>query len=102
MAKTGVLLLNIGSPRTYEVPDVKRYLKHFLMDKEVINLPFIFRWPLVNLLIVPKRGPISAGNYKKIWLENGSPLTVYTNQFAEKLQTELGEKYLVKVGMRYS
>ncbi|WP_413576005.1 ferrochelatase [Bdellovibrio sp. HCB290] len=101
-AKTGVLLLNIGSPRSYEVPDVKRYLKHFLMDKEVINLPFILRWPLVNLLIVPKRGPISAGNYKKIWLENGSPLTVYTIDFAEKLQKNLGENYLVKVGMRYS
>lgn len=102
MAKTGVLLLNIGSPRSYEVPDVKKYLTHFLMDKEVINLPFIFRWPLVNLLIVPKRGPISAGNYKKIWLENGSPLTVYTVDFAAKLQQELGDKYLVKVGMRYS
>lgn len=102
MSKIGVLLLNIGSPRTYEVPDVKRYLTHFLMDKEVINLPFILRWPLVNLLIVPKRGPISAGNYKKIWLQNGSPLTVYTNQFAELLQKQLGDKYLVKVGMRYS
>ncbi|MEK2689053.1 ferrochelatase [Bdellovibrio sp. GT3] len=102
MAKTGVLLLNIGSPRTYQVPDVKKYLTHFLMDKEVINLPFILRWPLVNLLIVPKRGPISAGNYKKIWLENGSPLTVYTVEFAEKLQKDLGDKYLVQVGMRYS
>ncbi|WP_413558805.1 ferrochelatase [Bdellovibrio sp. HCB209] len=102
MSKTGVLLLNIGSPRTYQVPDVKKYLTYFLMDKEVINLPFILRWPLVNLLIVPKRGPISAGNYKKIWMENGSPLTVYTNQFAAFLQKQLGEQYLVQVGMRYS
>ncbi|MBO9668055.1 MAG: ferrochelatase, partial [Bdellovibrio sp.] len=102
MAKTGILLLNIGSPRSYEVPEVKSYLSNFLMDKEVINLPFIFRWPLVNLLIVPKRGPISAGNYKKIWMDEGSPLTVYSIRFAEKLQKVLGDDCLVKVGMRYS
>ncbi|MGE5086845.1 MAG: ferrochelatase [Bacillota bacterium] len=103
MAKTGILLLNIGSPRSYEVPEVKKYLSNFLMDEEVINLPFIFRWPLVNLLIVPKRGPISAGNYKKIWMEGqGSPLTVYTQHFADKLQRSLGSDFSVKVGMRYS
>ena len=103
MAKTGILLLNIGSPRSYEVPEVKKYLSNFLMDEEVINLPFLFRWPLVNLLIVPKRGPISAGNYKKIWMEGqGSPLTVYTQHFADKLQKVLGADFSVKVGMRYS
>lgn len=103
MAKIGILILNIGSPRSYEVPEVKKYLSNFLMDEEVINLPFFFRWPLVNLLIVPKRGPISAGNYKKIWMEGeGSPLTVYTQRFADKLQSALGSGYSVKVGMRYS
>lgn len=103
MAKIGVLLLNIGSPNSYEVEDVKRYLTNFLMDKEVINAPFIVRWPLVNLLIVPKRAPHSAANYKKIWIEGeGSPLTVYTHRFAAKLQQNLGKDYSVKVGMRHA
>lgn len=103
MAKQGVLLLNIGSPKSYEVEDVKKYLTTFLMDKDVIDMPFILRWPLVNLLIVPKRAPFSAGNYKKVWLEGeGSPLTVYTERFAKKLQQDLGENYVVKIGMRYA
>lgn len=73
------------------------------MDRDVIDIPFIFRWPLVNLLIVPKRAPFSAANYKKVWMEGeGSPLTVYTQRFATHLQDELGPNYVVKVGMRYA
>lgn len=103
MAKIGVLLSNIGSPRSYSVPDVKRYLNTFLMDPDIIKLPFIFRWPLVHGIIVPRRAPYSAGNYKKIWLEGeGAPLTVYTEKFADGLQSHLGDGYLVKIGMRYS
>lgn len=103
MSKKGVLLLNIGSPRTYQVEDVKAYLKTFLMDKDIINIPFFVRWPLVHGIIVPRRAPFSAENYKKIWMENeGSPLTVYTNRFAKALQESLGSSYSVKVGMRYS
>lgn len=103
MAKKGILLLNIGSPQSYEVKDVKKYLSTFLMDKAVITLPYPLRWLLVNGLIVPRRGPYSAENYKKVWLEGrGSPLTVYTEAFAEKLQRFLGDDYLVKVGMRYA
>lgn len=103
MAKKGVLLLNIGSPQSYKVKDVKKYLNTFLMDKDVINLPFFLRWPLVHLLIVPRRAPYSAENYRKVWLENqGSPLTVYTERFASQLQKDLGSDYLVKVGMRYA
>jgi ferrochelatase len=101
MAKQGILLLNIGSPDSYQVEDVKKYLKRFLMDKNVISLPFIFRWPLVNLLIVPKRAPFSASNYKKVWMANGSPLVVHSKNFATKLQTELGTGYQVEIGMAY-
>lgn len=103
MAKKGVLLLNIGSPTTFAVKDVKKYLKIFLMDKDVISMPFFIRWFLVHGIIVPKRSKYSAENYKKIWIENeGSPLTVFTKKFAAKLQHELGDNYLVKIGMRYS
>jgi ferrochelatase len=103
MAKKGILLLNIGSPASYEVEDVKKYLKKFLMDKDVINVPFPVRWFLVNCLIVPKRAPYSAANYKKIWFEGrGSPLTVHTEHFAQGLQQNMGAEYLVRVGMRYA
>lgn len=102
MAKTGVILFNIGTPKSYEVEDVKSYLLDFLMDKDVINLPFLVRYPLVHGLIVPKRAPNSAENYKKVWMEEGSPLWVYSKHFAEKLQQELGADFIVKLGMRYS
>lgn len=102
MAKTGVILFNIGTPRSYEVNDVKEYLLEFLMDKDVINLPFVLRWPLVHGLIVPRRASNSAENYKKVWMKEGSPLWVYSKHFADKLQNELGEDYVVKMGMRYS
>lgn len=103
MSKIGVLLSNIGSPKSYDVEDVKKYLQNFLMDKDVINLPFPLRWLLVNGLIVPRRAPHSAKNYQKVWIEKkGSPLTVYTQEFAQQLQKELGPEYVVKIGMRYA
>lgn len=101
-SKIGIFLFNIGTPRSYEVSDVKEYLLNFLMDKDVINLPFLIRWPLVHGLIVPKRAPVSAKNYKKVWLNEGSPLWVYSKHFADKLQNEMGSHYSVKLGMRYS
>lgn len=103
MSKQGVLLLNIGSPHSPAVNDVKKYLKTFLMDENVIDVPLILRWLLVNGIIVPRRAAFSAENYKKIWLEGeGSPLIVFTDHFAKKLQHELDENYAVKIGMRYS
>ncbi len=102
MAKAGILLLNIGTPRSFEVHDVKKYLRTFLMDRDIIDLPWISRWPLVNLIIVPQRGAYSASNYKKIWMKEGSPLLVYTDRFADQLQNKLGSQYLVRIGMRYS
>lgn len=103
MAKKGVLLINIGSPLSYSLLDVKKYLKTFLMDKDVISIPYLFRWLLVHGVIVPKRAKYSAENYRKIWLEHeGAPLSVYTQKFAQQLQQHLGEHYIVKIGMRYS
>lgn len=72
------------------------------MDKDVINLPFLLRYLLVHGLIVPRRAPYSAANYKKVWLNEGSPLFVHTQRFAEKLQQSLGSEYHVEIGMRYS
>lgn len=102
MAKKGVLLINIGSPDSYEVKDVQSYLKKFLMDKWIIDLPYPLRWLLVYGLIVPKRSPFSAANYRKVWMPEGSPLIVYSNRFKKKLQEELGPEYKVLTGMCFS
>lgn len=100
--KTGILLTNIGTPASYHVADVKNYLKTFLMDEDIINIPWPIRWILVHFIIVPKRASASAENYKKIWTDQGSPLLTYTKSFAEKLQIELGDSYAVEFGMSYS
>lgn len=101
--KTGILFLNIGSPPSYEVADVKKYLHNFLMDKDVINLPWLARYILVHGIIVPQRAKFSATNYKKVWLEGkGSPLTVYSQEFAQEIQKSLGAGFSVKMGMRYA
>jgi len=102
MGKTGVILFNIGTPSSPNTEDVKKYLLRFLMDKDVIHLPYPLRWLLVHGIIVPRRAKASAEKYRKIWLKEGSPLEVYSKNFADKLQAELGSNYLVKIGMRYS
>lgn len=97
----GLLLMNIGSPLSTEVSDVKKYLKTFLMDEEIITIPFLVRWPLVNLIIAPKRAPYSAENYKKVWMPEGSPIVVYTKRFIQGLQAHLPD-YQINMGLQYS
>ncbi len=99
--KTGVLVVNLGTPDSPRVPDVRKYLREFLMDERVIDIPFFSRWLLVNLIIAPFRAPQSARVYRELWTENGSPLMFYGDQVADKLQDRLGDNYLIKLGMRY-
>lgn len=99
---TGILVTNIGTPDSYEVSDVRRYLKTFLMDKNIISIPYLIRWLLVHGIIVPKRAAFSAENYKKVWTSEGSPLLVYTKRFQQKLQQKLGSQFIVEFGMSYS
>lgn len=98
---SGVLLVNLGTPDSPSVPDVRKYLREFLMDGRVIDIPWIPRFLLVNGIIAPFRAPKSARVYKKVWLEEGSPLKVYGNQLVEKVQRELGPEFMVRLGMRY-
>lgn len=100
--KTGVLIINIGTPESPQTQDVGIYLKKFLMDEDVISIPFILRWILVNLIIVPFRSVRSAAKYAKIWTSDGSPLKVNTEKFAQELQNQLSSDYSVKIGMSYS
>lgn len=84
-AKIGVLLVNLGTPDSTKTGDVRKYLREFLMDGRVIDFPFIPRWMLVNLIIAPFRAPKSAGEYRKLWTDRGSPLLFHTQDLKEKL-----------------
>lgn len=99
MSKQAILLLNLGTPDSTSVADVRRYLREFLMDKRVINLPYPLRWALINLIIAPTRAKNSAEAYSRIWTEKGSPLLTC----GRELQGLVGEglDMPVALGMRY-
>src|SRR5688500_9450457 len=99
--KTAVLLINLGTPDSPSTSDVRSYLSQFLNDPRVIDIPWLLRKILVNLIIVPFRAPKSAKIYKKLWTANGSPLLYYSNKVKELLQQELGSEYDVHLAMRY-
>lgn len=91
--------MNLGSPDSTDVKDIRRYLDEFLMDERVIDYPFLFRFLLVKGIIVPFRAPKSAEAYKSIWTKEGSPLIVFTKQLQECLQRQIVEP--VEIAMRY-
>jgi ferrochelatase len=97
----GVLLINLGTPDSPSVKDVRKYLFEFLNDPRVIDIPLIARFFLVNFIIVPFRAPKSAKIYKELWTEKGSPILIYGESVQRKLQEELGENYKVELAMRY-
>lgn len=99
--KTGVLLLNLGSPEAPTAAAVRPYLREFLSDPRVIDLPAPLRWLLLNAVILPFRPRKSAEAYAKVWTEEGSPLLVHSRAFAEKLAAHLGDGHRVALGMRY-
>lgn len=99
--KTGVLLVNLGTPNSAKPRDVFRYLNEFLTDARVVDIPFIPRHLLVRGLIVPKRYKMSAKSYKQIWTQEGSPLLVYAQEVKKSLQTTLGDDFIVEIAMRY-
>ena len=99
--KIGVLLINLGTPNSYEKKDVRKYLQEFLMDKRVIDIPWLLRVLLLYLIILPFRTKKSAKAYEKIWFKDGSPLFVHSKNLAHKVQACLGENHVVKLAMRY-
>lgn len=102
MAKIGVLLVNLGTPDSSKVSDVKKYLDQFLMDERVIDIPKLNRTLLVKGVIVPFRSPKTAKLYNEIWdKETGSPLLYYSQIQAKMLQEKLGAEYHVELAMRY-
>lgn len=99
--KKVVILVNIGTPDKPERKYVRKYLRDFLGDPRVIDIPALARWLLINTIIAPFRSINSTRLYKKVWTENGSPLLYNGNNAAKKLQEELGNDYNVKLAMRY-
>lgn len=93
--------MNLGTPDSPSVPDVRKYLREFLMDKRVIDIPYLSRWMLVNLIIAPFRAPKSAKIYQQVWEERGSPLMFHGIDLRAKLEKKLGDQFVVSLGMRY-
>ncbi|MGO0306265.1 ferrochelatase [Endozoicomonas acroporae] len=99
MENRGVLLVNLGSPDSTSVEDVRNYLNEFLMDKHVIDLPWVIRRLILSLFILPSRPARSAEAYSAIWTEQGSPLIVNSEKCAEQLRERTSIP--IELAMRY-
>ncbi len=101
MNKSAVLLVNLGTPESPKVSDVRKYLFEFLNDNRVIDIPWLLRFFLVNFIIVPFRAPKSAMLYEMLWTDNGSQIMIHSESLKNKLQSSLGNQFDVYLAMRY-
>jgi protoporphyrin/coproporphyrin ferrochelatase len=101
MSRRAVLLVNLGSPDSPSIPDVRRYLREFLGDARVLDLPKALRWLLLEGLILPTRPKRTAHAYAKIWTKEGSPLVVTSEAVRSKLGAAVGPDLPVRLAMRY-
>ena len=97
--KKAIILMNLGSPDSTTTKDVARYLREFLMDERVIDIPYLARLLLIKGIVVPFRAPKSAHAYQSIWTEEGSPLIVLTKQLQGAVQPHFDMP--VEIAMRY-
>jgi ferrochelatase len=97
--KKAIILMNLGSPDSTSVKDVRKYLNEFLMDGKVIDIPYLIRTFLVKGIIVPFRAPKSAEAYKTVWTSEGSPLIVLTKKLQQSVQQQF--EIPVEIAMRY-
>lgn len=104
-ARTGILLINLGTPDEPTAPALRRYLKEFLSDPRVVEIPRPIWWPILNGLILNTRPKKSAAKYASIWMKEGSPLKVHTERQTKLLKGWLGERIKsplrVEYAMRY-
>jgi ferrochelatase len=96
-----VLLVNLGTPASPAVADVRRYLREFLSDPRVIDMPAPLRWLLLHLVILPFRPRRSARAYAQIWGDDGSPLLVHSRAQCDAVAGVLGDAFQVELAMRY-
>jgi ferrochelatase len=103
--RIGVLLANLGTPDSPSYFSVQRYLQEFLSDRRVINTTPAVWLPILYGLVLPLRPLRSVGKYRKIWMQDGSPLAVYsnrlTNKIGDQLRSTLGDRARVALGMTY-
>jgi ferrochelatase len=99
MSRPGVLLVNLGSPDSPSVHDVRKYLREFLMDGRVLDAPYPIRFGIVHFAILPSRPKQSAEAYHKIWLPEGSPLVVTSRRVRQELRRRVDIP--VELAMRY-
>ena len=99
--KQGLLLVNLGTPDAPDPGAVRRYLREFLSDPRVVDIHPVGRWLLLNLFILPFRPRRSAEAYRKIWMDEGSPLLVYSRAFARAVGDRLRGSFEVELAMRY-
>lgn len=103
-SRSAVLLVNLGTPDAPTAPALRRYLREFLSDPRVVEIPRVVWWPILHGLILPLRPARSAAKYKSIWTPEGSPLAIWTEKQAKLLAGHLGERghpVLVRHAMRY-
>ncbi len=98
--KTGILLVNTGSPNAPEVSETRTFLREFLSDPRVIDIAPLKRWLLLNLVILRRRPKVKAAAYRSIWTDRGSPLIVNSEDFRDGLRIVLPDR-LVEIGMAY-
>lgn len=99
--KVGVLLVNLGTPDAPTTPAVKRYLKQFLSDRRVVEIPPLVWQPILRGIILNTRPQKSAEAYAKVWTEKGSPLAFFTAGQTDALAARMGDEADVRYAMRY-
>src|SRR5262245_47774632 len=99
--RVGLLLINLGTPDSPAPSDVREYLREFLSDPRVLDIPAWQRALLLNGIILPLRPKKSGEAYAKIWSERGSPLLVNTIDLAAKVRARVGSEVVVEIAMRY-
>jgi ferrochelatase len=96
----GLVIINLGSPDSYQVADVRTYLRQFLMDERVIDAPHLIRKLIVEGFVLPFRPKKSAKAYASVWMDEGAPLKVLTQRFTDKVRDEV--PFPVTIAMRYA
>ena len=91
-SSVGILLVNLGTPENTKTSSVRKYLRQFLSDPRVIEVPKLLWWFILNLFILPFRPSKSAKAYKEIWTEEGSPLLLYSEEITKKIQEAFNER----------
>jgi ferrochelatase len=99
--RTGVLLIQLGTPNSPSAGDVRRYLREFLGDRRVLDMPRLPHWLLLHLVILPFRPRRSAAAYASIWTHRGSPLLLHSRGLVKGVAKRLGDGFRVELGMRY-